>query len=95
MDECDRRRTQLGSAATYRPIAAILVDDSLIGVAMIPKRLNSATIGSRQQRHDDYLGHKFTNLLSARRCSVTGRHDWQLPGAVMGVSWGDIHLLGA
>jgi hypothetical protein len=52
MDECDRRRSQLGSAATYRPIAAILVDDSLIGVAMIPKRLNSATIGTRQQRHD-------------------------------------------
>ena len=26
-------------------------------------------------------------------CALTGRHDWQLPGALMGVSWGDIHLL--
>jgi Family of unknown function (DUF5313) len=48
----DRRRTEFGCAATYRPTAAILVDDSLNGVAMIPKRLNSATIGTRQQRLD-------------------------------------------
>lgn len=52
MNERDRRRTQFGCAAMDRSIAVILVDDSLDGVAMIPKRLNSATIGTRQQQPD-------------------------------------------
>jgi hypothetical protein len=50
LNELDRRRTELGSAATYRPVAAILLDDSLIDVAIIPKRLNSASIETRHQQ---------------------------------------------
>jgi hypothetical protein len=49
MNERDRRGTQFGRAAISRPIAAILANDSLNGVAMIPKELNSATIGARRQ----------------------------------------------
>jgi hypothetical protein len=52
MNECDRRKSQFGCAATYKPIAPTPVDDSHDGMATIPKRLNSATIGTRQQRHD-------------------------------------------
>ncbi len=52
VNEHDGRTTQIGYAATYRPIAPIPVNGPLNGVAMMPKRLNPATIGTRQQRLD-------------------------------------------
>jgi hypothetical protein len=52
MNERDRRRTQFCCVAADRPIPAILVDDPLNEAAMIPKRLNSAIIGRRQQQLD-------------------------------------------
>jgi hypothetical protein len=50
VNERDGRRAQIGYAATRRPIAPIPVNSPLNGVAMISKRLNPATIGTRQQR---------------------------------------------
>jgi hypothetical protein len=72
MNERDRRGTQIGYAVTSRSIATMPVDEPPNGLAIIPERSNTSTIGIRQRR----LRHR--SLRIGKRCG-TGHAGYSAP----------------